>query len=76
MVLDIFINKNQIEFMLNSIFSLRSQCHAFFCMNSWALVTLVTSVQNIDIWSYLAIKLQLKLQTGHMKICPAKIGPK
>ena len=49
-------------------------CHAFLCMNSWALVTSVTSVQNIDIESSLAIILQLKLQTGKRRICPIKLG--
>ena len=76
-VLDIFSDKDhQIEFILNSIFSFRSQCHAFLCMNSWALVTLVTSVQNIDIQSNLVINLQPKLQTRDRRICPTKLGPK
>ena len=50
-------------------------CHAILCMNSWALVTLVTSVQNIDIWSNLLSNLQLESQTGHRRICPTKLGP-
>ena len=47
----------------------------FLCMNSWALVTQVTNVQNIDNKSNLAMNLCSELQTGQIRICPSKIGP-
>ena len=47
----------------------------FLCMNSWALVTQVTNVQNIDNKSNLAMNLCSKFQTGQIRICPSKIGP-
>ena len=48
----------KIEFILEFyFFSLGSQCHAFLCIHSWALVTNIASVQNVDTGSTLFIKL-------------------
>ena len=65
----------QTSLYIHLLLGIFANCHAFLCMNSWALVTQVTNVQNIDIRSNLAMNLYLKQQARQIIVCPTKIGP-
>ena len=47
----------QTSLYIHLLLGIFANCHAFLCMNSWALVTSYTGVQNIDIGSNLVINL-------------------